>query len=530
MSAIEINSTADVARIHTLAEGHSIDRPAAAEKAAWQRIIPFAADSPERIPEDLLPGPIGDMARAVAAWTETPIEMATMTGLGVVAASVAAKFRVFPSLDYSEPLQLYVATALPSGNRKTAVITEMAAPLRAAESQLVNEMAPTRRRLQSERKTLEVRIEKLRRKAAAAPDPGALTNEIAKLDAELPIVPPSPRLWTQDVTPERLGAMMAENGERMAVISDEGGIFDILAGRYSKTGAPNLDLFLQGHSGSPVRVDRGSRDPVVLNAPALTLILTPQPHVLRSLSEQKAFRGRGLLARFLFLMPPSSVGRRTHKTVPVPAYIRDAFSRCLSSLLAIPWAQDSEPPNIRFSRPAASAWEEFRNIVEHQMAEDGPLHELQDWGSKLPGAVARIAAVLHCSLYAGGSIPSEIDEETMNVAVQLGTVLVSHAVVAFRTIQKSEKIEHAERLLAWILRHGRSEFSVRDMFRAHQSRFEEVASMMPIVALLQDHGYVRSIVQEPKRGLPSDQYEVNPATFDRASVGAIDEFPSGENQ
>jgi len=50
---------------------------------------------------------------------------------------------------------------------------------------------------------------------------------------------------------------MADNDEKMSVLSDEGGIFDILAGRYNG-GIPNLDLFLQSHSGSSVRVDRGS--------------------------------------------------------------------------------------------------------------------------------------------------------------------------------------------------------------------------------------------------------------------------------
>ena len=175
--------------------------------------------------------------------------------------------------------------------------------------------------------------------------------------------------------------------------------------------------------------------------------------------------------------------------------------------------QDADPFSLRFTRSATSAWQEFQNTVEHQMTEEGPLHDLQDWGSKLPGAVTRIAAVLHCSLYAGRCIPAEIDVATMNVAVQLGALLVGHALVAFRTIQKPEKIEHAEKLLSWIVRNWKREFSLRDMFRAHQSRFGEVAAMMPIVFLLQDHGYLRLIAKDRKPGRPSDLYEVNPETF-----------------
>jgi hypothetical protein len=256
------------------------------------------------------------------------------------------------------------------------------------------------------RKTAELGIERLRKRAAGSPDSGALIAEIAQRETELPDVPVIPRFWTQDITPEKLGALMAENSGRMAVISDEGGIFDILAGRYSKTASPNLDLFLQGHSGSPVRVDRGSREPVLINSPALTLVLTPQPDVLRSFFEHKAFRGRGLLARFLFLLPPSPVGRRKHETVPVPERTRDAYDHCISSLLNLPLVGNDGPINLRFSRDAFARWKEFQLSIETKMSEDGPLYEIQDWGSKLPGAVARIAGGIHCSLTRGFPCPA----------------------------------------------------------------------------------------------------------------------------
>ena len=478
---------------------------------AWPPIVPFSAMPVDQMPEDLLPGPVGDMARAVAAATETPIEMAVMTGLGIVAASVAGKVQMCPSPGYVEPLQIYTATALTSGNRKTAVIAEMAAPLREAEARLAAQIAPERKRLQSARKTAELTIERLRKRAAGAPDAGAFTAEIAQREIELPEVPNVPRFWTQDVTPERLGAMMAENNGRMAVISDEGGIFDILAGRYSKTASPNLDLFLQAHSGSPVRVDRGSREPVLLNAPSLTLVLTPQPDVLRSLSEHKAFRGRGLLARFLFVLPPSLVGHRKHQTVPMPRFTQDAYHGCVTSLLNLAAVSDGLPFSLRFSREAFAQWREFRLAVERQMAEDGRLHDLQDWGSKLPGAVARIAGGIHCSLYSGRSLAPEIDRDIADVAIRLGELLITHATAAFGIMQKPEKIEHAEKLLAWILRNGNPEFNLREMFRSHQSRFGEMAAMMPSVLLLQDHGYIRPAEKEKKQGRPSDVYAVNPA-------------------
>ena len=91
----------------------------------------------------------------------------------------------------------------------------------------------------------------------------------------------------QDITPEKLGQTLAENGERLAIVSDEGGVFDIMAGRYSN-GVPNLDVYLQSHAGGAVRVDRGNRPPVMMNHPALTIALSPQPDVLRGLTEKPA--------------------------------------------------------------------------------------------------------------------------------------------------------------------------------------------------------------------------------------------------
>jgi len=53
----------------------------------------------------------------------------------------------------------------------------------------------------------------------------------------------------------------------MAWLSSEGGVFDLLQGRYSKD-IPNLELALKAHSGDAERVNRGSRPPVFLEARA----------------------------------------------------------------------------------------------------------------------------------------------------------------------------------------------------------------------------------------------------------------------
>jgi putative DNA primase/helicase len=145
------------------------------------------------------------------------------------------------------------------------------------EREEAERLEPERKRMISERKTRQV--EALRRKAVKTGADISIASEIAELEVALPEIPVIPRIWVQDVTPEQLGVVMAEQGERIALLSDEGGIFDMLAGRYSK-GIPNLDLFLQAHAGASVRVDRGSSPPILMRHPALTVAISPQPDVL----------------------------------------------------------------------------------------------------------------------------------------------------------------------------------------------------------------------------------------------------------
>src|SRR5689334_12933302 len=108
-----------------------------------------------------------------------------------------------------------------------------------------------------------------------------LIKKIQNLEGELPDVPAYPRLIADDITPEKLGAVMAEQGEKIAIFSDEGGVLTTMGGRYN-SGVANLDLLLKAHSGSPYRVDRASREmPISMKKPALTIALAVQPQVLR---------------------------------------------------------------------------------------------------------------------------------------------------------------------------------------------------------------------------------------------------------
>ncbi len=343
--------------------------------------------------------------------------------------------------------------------------------------------------------------------------------QVTEMELSLPQVPIAPRLWTQDVTPERLGALMAEQGERIALLSDEGGIFDVLAGRYSK-GMPNLDLFLQAHAGAAVRVDRGSRPPVMLRNPALTVAISPQPDVLESLADKPGFRGRGLIARILYGLPTSPIGFRELKPAPCPSTVEQAYCDGIERLLKLSPPTDEAgiwlPWRLRFSPQAYDAWKVFQRAIEVLMREGGKLHYLKDWGSKLPGAAARIAGVFHCVLVD----PTEntvISEGTMERALSLVTPLMDHTLAVFNLMERDKVSEDAQKILAWIRKQGEPSFTARDCFCAHQSRFKTMDGLRLAISILEQHYSIRPRPREAVSYRPSEVYEVNPKLLETSA-------------
>lgn len=74
--------------------------------------------------------------------------------------------------------------------------------------------------------------------------------------------------------------------------------------------AANFDIYLKGHAGDTISVDRIGRKSNYIAKPRLTMLLTIQPSVLHGLMDNATFRGRGLCGRFLYAMCKSKVGRR----------------------------------------------------------------------------------------------------------------------------------------------------------------------------------------------------------------------------
>jgi replicative DNA helicase len=459
-----------------------------------------------------------EFVESLAEALQTPLDLPGMLLLSALAACAGGRVRVEVRSGWEEPLNLYVAVALPPGERKSAAVNEVAAPLIEFEAGRTVEMGPEIAEARAQRKVAEKTLEALQNQAAKAigGERERLMEEVATAARELEdcAVPASYRLLADDATPEALASLLAEQRGRMAVLSPEGGIFGLMAGRYASTGGqPNLDVYLKAHPGDTLRVDRKGRPPEFIPRPALTLGLAPQPDVVRSLAGEAGFRSRGLLGRFLYSLPISRVGGRDSNAAPLPALVRAGYAREIQALIASLEAQSSAT-TIKLSLGAEEALVAFDTELEPRLGERGDLGHVSDWACKLTGAVVRLAGLLHLAANVRGRWGDPVSVEAMEAAIGLGRYLIPHALAAFDLMEADSSLAVARRVLEWAAENRLSSFTRRECFAVFRRRVgDRVTGIDPVLELLLEHGYLRREAAPPagKPGRPrSDGFEVNP--------------------
>ena len=510
MNATDFNDLAAMASIEEVQRQVEQAVPAI-EPPSWpDPILPGTLRTPQ-IPPEVLPSWLADMARAVSESTQTPPALAVMSALAVLATVLHRRFEVAPFGDsYTEPLALWTLSASPSGTRKSAVLNAMLGPLVHWEKLLRDRMRSDIAKANATRAVAKKRIERLLQDAAKAKEPSereAIRAEVEREETEMPEEIRAPRLFTGDTTAERLQAMLVEHGERMAVHSDEAGIFLIMAGIYNG-GAANIDVFLQGHAGTPMRVDRAGRSAHV-DKPALSFGLMLQPDVMAEVAGSSRFRGSGLLARFLYAMPASNVGRRdVRKHTPIPEEVADEYKLYLHGLLRGVPGELEEPKVLTLSDAAREAWLDLAEEVERQQGEGGRYESISDWTSKLPGAVARIAALLE--LAQTGLEAVEVSFDAMNKALVLGRLLIPHAQAAFGLLGTDAVDNDASAILKWARANELGEFTRRECQKAQEGRFRSMDRLQKALARLEHQDVVREFKRHNKGAPPTTAYKVNP--------------------
>lgn len=455
-------------------------------------VISLESSGLPEIPPDALPSFAREFAIAISEAKEVPSAMATLLTLSVTASCVQRKYMVQVESSYAEPLCLYVAPALESGERKTAVHGPVIAPLVAFQKQLREEARFERQAAVVKQRLIEQEIKTLEKDYVRADENERheIETRIVTLTRKLPEKMGTPQCIVEDFTEAALSVALAENGESLLVASDEGGLFDNLSGRHNDIS--EIDLFLKSHMGSPHTVNRVGRDNLFLERPLLSVAISPQPDVLAKLARKEGFLGRGLTARFLWALPRSKVGTRKLVPAAVPSTVVAAYHEGIVSLAREGVEHLGEPILLRLTPEAYACWKSLEHEIEPRIGPNGDLRQIKPWASKLPGAVIRIAGVCHTGTYGTRSAGVPISEDQMRRAVALGKSLIPHSIAAHRLMGgggmaiAQEVVQHyvavgwptkVRTLTEWWR-------PVRQLVGNTSSDFE------PVAQILVDHGYL----------------------------------------
>lgn len=467
----------------------------------WEDPIPFSANTVLPFPVDALPPPFADFASAVAVTTQTPVDMAACCMLAIMATALQGKYRICGKPGWTEQLNLYLEVIAKPSERKSSVLSACFRPLNKYEENYNKLHAPEIETSQMAKRILEKRqkvIEEKRAKGEASEeDMLHIAKEIASYREKKPL-----QLYVDDITTEKLVSVLAENNGKSALISSEGGIFDMLAGTYSKN--VNIDVMLKAYSGDSIRVDRVGRDAQSVNDPSLTILLMAQPNVIADVLSNRVFRGRGLVGRFLFSDPVSMVGSRVFDTPDIPDAVSRNYEHFVTDLLD----DNTRGELITLSPEASSILSSFAAETERKL--DTEYAEMTDWAGKLVGNTLRIAGLIcRGSEMRGDELleihgPLVVSGDQMRSAVRIAQYFVSHAQSVFNTIPQSSLMNSAEYILKTMISKGYREFNRRDAMRLCRS-FKTVDEIQPVLDFLESYGYIAQAEQTigPMRGRPT---------------------------
>jgi hypothetical protein len=487
------------------AQGFHAPRPAdtitivgarqAIANAPWPDPDPWTEPAtPPPFPLHTLPTWTVDHVQAAAEARQVPVDLCAMLTIGALSAAATGRATVWPAPGWEEPVNLYLVVAMRSGAGKSPAEKAMVGWLRRWERERITAQADAYEAADLTARTAEKRYRKALDAAIAPDEDIASLARIAKAAREK--VPVVPRLIIDDTTPEAVAVLLAAHEERLAILSTEADLFDMLL-KGNASQRASMNVYLKAWSGDELRRDRkGGQDTgpegTFLIRPLLTTSVTVQPAVLARVLTDPEMVSRGFAARFMFSMPDDLMGHRDQRRRFRAGDLATADTyETTARALATRWATWGRPADITLTPEAATALEEFLVELEPQLALGAALELLAEWVAKLTGSVARYAGLLHLAEHNDAATP--VPETTMTRAIDLGRYWLGHA-IAVAGSAEDDTTRRARLLAEWIGTHGAGQITLSELqagCRRPGEGLDKVTDYIDPVTLLIERGWLR---------------------------------------
>lgn len=452
------------------------------------------------------------MTSAIATTTSTDPAMAGTSILSAVSYCFTGVYRMSAKRDHTEPLVLDALTVAEPSFKKSPVISMVKRPYIQFTQDWNEKNKQDIFKMQAERNILVNQLNALEKKDDVT------AEEIAELQTKLSNIPQSNfrRIVVDDITPESLVHQLEENGT-LLMISDEAGMLGNFSGRYSNN-IPNLDLLLKSWNGETYISDRATRGTIVLKKPYMSICLACQPYVFDSMINNSAFRGSGLIARFVYCFPKSNIGTRRYDTEPVPEDVAECYKRLIYKMLGTKFTyHDEKELYMHFDSKAYGNFVDFYNgHIEPLLLTE--MAFCKDWGGKYHGLILRLCGIIHCvkcALNNADPVETRVTLDTFCNAVEIAEYFREQAIYAYSLGDVDIGTVKAEKILGKI--HSKNIWKIRQNDLHHLCRctlFKNAQDFNETVDMLEEYGYIRRNVSRGSNNKNVVDIEVNPHVYD----------------
>src|SRR5258707_12552141 len=215
-----------------------------------------------------------------------------------------------------------------------------------------------------------------------------------------------------------MGILLANNGEQIAVLTDEGGLpLHNLLGRYTKGDITDDVLLCKAKTVNSTTVDRVSRPPIVLHHPCVAMLLLVQPDLLHKACSNERLLVGGLLARCLMADSKMELQYEDEKTLPeVDSEIMATWNQYIRSLVKT-FRFVEEPCWIAVGEGVRELSRKFHNEIVDQIRDT--LWDISSFATRWIERAWEIALNLHAGHYGDECYREPLSSKTFSDSIRI---------------------------------------------------------------------------------------------------------------
>jgi hypothetical protein len=362
---------------------------------------------------------------------QAPLEYAITSLLTGFGALLGNKFSIYPKDkdNWRVVANIWGIIVGDAGSLKTPVITDTSKYIKRLDDDLAYQQKQLKKQHHISVKALEAQM-KVMKQTNTKQNPTSNPNviqQLTQLEIQLQDLkdsaPPERRIIVKDATVEKLGELLADNGNGMYFLLDE--LINLLKTLEKQGHENDRGFLLEAWNGiNSYTFDRILRGSTKIDKVCLSILGTIQPTVLkkyvnRSLSENVS---DGLLSRFqIVLFPPKAKQWQYVNQAPdaqAEKVIQDLVNFCYQ------WQPQSDNNQWKYKQPnpgeygvvfdakAQAFFEKWlTKLMNHVSLDEDMAQPIKEQLSKYPALMAKLSLICHVLEHAyTGSIPTDVSE------------------------------------------------------------------------------------------------------------------------